>query len=404
MRVLLLPGSNALSHMAKCLGVRTLLERRGHHVTVAASRRGSAFLDQIGVPHVVLPDIQEADLGSSPSIAWFKRPERLEACVQSEIALIRRIEPDRIVGVFRFTAGVSARVTRIPFDALLCGCMLPQCRLPLGFAPGEAGAEKQIRYLRVFQDLCAPRVNRTLERYGLAPVQDIRELLVGDRTFLWDPEEFFPFPVPERTVRIGPSWWDGWPREEFKMEDVIALGPRIAVLSLGTGGAPAQVVDKLLPLLVRMGYGVVVAGGGSLVATGAAPAGSPVVGFRFASLQDLLPRASLLVCHGGQSTVFEGLRHRVPIVVMPLQPEQAHNGVCLERIGCGARLVPPTPCTSDPYPFLRALGRMRDEEIAGRIRSLVESAGLGDRLGRFSAVMAGYDGGTALLRFLEEEA
>jgi hypothetical protein len=54
-------------------------------------------------------------------------------------------------------------------------------------------------------------------------------------------------------------------------------------------------------------------------------------------------------------TTFEALRHKVPVAVMPFQPEQAHNGVCLEALGCGRRLSPGRPFLGNPKVYEEAL-------------------------------------------------
>ena len=122
------------------------------------------------------------------------------------------------------------------------------------------------------------------------------------------------------------------------------------------------------------------------------PADPRVVIQTFAPLHEILPHASLLVTHGGQLTVFEALQNHVPVVVMPFQPEQAHNGVCLERLGCGIRLVPPYPFQGNPQVYIEALANMSDADIASRITALVEDPRLADSLARVKTMLARYGG------------
>ncbi len=400
MRLLLLPGNNSLSHVAKCLALRECFRERGHAITLAVSGQRSPFLRLLDVPHEVVPDIQEADLGAAPSIAWFKDPGRFRRCVEAELELIRSLAPDRILGVFRFTSGVSARIAGLPYDALLCGCMLAQYRAPLGFETGEPGSERQHRYLRIFRDVCAPRVSQALAAFGLPPVSDLRELLAGERTFLWDPPEFSPLPPLPAVYRVGPIWWTGWPRNGFDLGAALAAGSPLAVVAFGTGDAPLAVVERLVPLLVRLGYGVVLAAGGHERLLSLFRGERHVARFRFVPLQEVLPRAALLVCHGGQSLLFEALRHAVPVAVMPLQPEQAENGRTLERLGCGARLVRSVAGTNDPYLYLRALAARSDDALATILDRLTRDGEIRSRLEKRAAVIRGYDGAREMARFL----
>jgi UDP-N-acetylglucosamine:LPS N-acetylglucosamine transferase len=70
-------------------------------------------------------------------------------------------------------------------------------------------------------------------------------------------------------------------------------------------------------------------------------------------------------------TLFDALAHGVPTVVIPFQPEQAHNGVCLERLGCGRRLLPPTHFHGNSQVYLDSLAALSDDDIAGVVESLM---------------------------------
>ena len=165
-------------------------------------------------------------------------------------------------------------------------------------------------------------------------------MLHGERTFLWDFPEFFKLPDDADVTYVGPVSWDGWPCDEVEMELFEEISRPVAIVSFGTCMKDTAITRRITGLLNDMGYFVVLAAGGHKDVVDAIPPSPSVMACQFAPLEKLLPRASLLVTHGGQLTIFEALRHQVPVAVIPFQPEQAHNGVCLERIGCGVRLVP----------------------------------------------------------------
>jgi UDP:flavonoid glycosyltransferase YjiC (YdhE family) len=88
-RFLLLPCNNTLSHVAKCLALREVLEERGHEAFIAVSAARALFLDRMGQDrYFVLPDIQEANSAPLPGFCWF-RPERVEACIRAEVDLLQ---------------------------------------------------------------------------------------------------------------------------------------------------------------------------------------------------------------------------------------------------------------------------------------------------------------------------
>jgi hypothetical protein len=341
MRFLLTAAGNTLSHLSKCLALREALARRGHEVHLAVSAGRSGFLRDLGVPHEVLPEPGDVDRAASPTLAWFRAP-RFEACVRAEVELLRRIAPDRTLGVFRFTGALSARLAGIPYDALVCGCMTPACGETLGFAPGTPGEPEQAEAVSFFRRAAAARVAPALERLGAAPVDDAWALLLGERTFLWDMPEFQPLRPLPGLVHVGPIRWEGWPVDPGATDRLAALRAPLAVVSFGTGGGHAPVAARVAEVLQRLGYSVALAAGGREHAGGPA-AGPRFAAFDFLPMERALTRAALVACHGGQGIAFEALRHGLPLLVVPFQPEQAQNGRCLERLGCGVRLanVPP---------------------------------------------------------------
>ena len=75
--VLLLPGNNTLSHVAKALVLRSALQARGHTVSLAINAARADFLRRNAIPFEhILPDLQDADGGNRPSSFWF-RPEHV---------------------------------------------------------------------------------------------------------------------------------------------------------------------------------------------------------------------------------------------------------------------------------------------------------------------------------------
>jgi len=399
-KILLLPGNNALSHVAKSLAVGAALEKRGHEAVVAVSAERSEFLRKIGVPHRVLPDIQEADRGPSPSFAWFKDPARFARVVRAEADLVREIAPARVLGVFRFTASSACRLANVPFDALTCGCMLADCPDVLGSRDSDADRSRQAEYLSFFYGFCTGRVGEALASLGLPATRDVRALLEGENTFLWDFPEFMRAPASRNLHHVGPLRFSGWPKAEREAKERRSSG-RVALLAFGTGQIPAGAVAKIARSLALAGFEVAIAAGGQTALLDSIGGVPGVRRFEYAPMEALLSRASLVVSHGGQMTVFEALASRVPVLVMPFQPEQAHNGICLERLGVGALLVAPALCRGGARAYATALEAMTEGEIARRAETLLASPGLFARLEGTARTLARYRGADDIVDFWE---
>ena len=101
-------------------------------------------------------------------------------------------------------------------------------------------------------------------------------------------------------------------------------------------------------------------------------------------------------------TLFEALQREVPIFVIPFQPEQDHNGLCLEHIGCGLRLVRHQPFRGDSSVYMDRFNRMSDEEISQKIEMFMNRPDLRENLSKLSGAMKQYNGVETLAGFLEE--
>jgi len=402
MKYLLVPENNSLSHVAKALAIREGLMARGHEVLVAISAKHAWFLRQMDIPYAVLPDLQETDGSGFPSVAWFRKPQIIADSVQAEVALLRSYRPDRILGVFRFTLKAAAHLAGIPFDSLVCGCMLPGASEALGFAPGEAGSERQREFMAGFFRYAGLRLSQALAPLGLPAIDDCRQMLVGERTFLWDFPGFLPpgqEPFPG-VVHIGPIPWNRWPFDERKWESLETGERPLAVVSFGTCVGDAEGAIRLVRILGRLGYYVLLTAGSRLSLMERLCPEPWLTVCEFAPLHRLLPEVKLLVSHGGQMSIFEAMAHRIPVAVLPFQPEQAHNGVCLERLGCGRRLVPGRPFLGDPKIYLDALAQRGDDELEETITALTEK-GRAEDLAAAARDLARYRGVDDLIPFLE---
>jgi UDP:flavonoid glycosyltransferase YjiC (YdhE family) len=401
-RYLLTPCNNTLSHIAKSLALRHALEARGHEVFLAVSARRTAFLDRIGEGrYVILPDIQEADAAPLPGFSWF-RPERFEACVHAEVELLRTLRPDAVLGVFRFTGPVSAALAGVPYDSLICGAMTPACAEVLGFAKNEPGEQEQARALSFFRETCAQRLRPALTRLGLPAIEDIWQLLEGKRTFLWDTPEFQPLPEQPTYCHVGQVLWNNWPHHDVDLQKLDTLGGPIAYVAFGTGSVPAGWLPHLVEALWHIGCSVALGLGGQQAPDELPVDPARLAVFDFLPVEQVLPRAALVVCHGGQGLIFEALRQHTPVFVLPMQPEQAQNGVCLERIGCGHRLLRGVVFGGHATDIDAAFLARPTQQLAEEISAFLANGGLAERLDSAARHLSRYRGAEQLVSQLEK--
>jgi UDP:flavonoid glycosyltransferase YjiC (YdhE family) len=392
MKFLLIPGNNSLSHVAKSLALASELSTRGHQVLVAVSKKHSPFLRRLNIVHAVLPDIQEADDGPVPSWEWFRRVDRIQACMQAEFDLMTRYRPDRVLGIFRFTAKVSAAAAGIDYDTLVCGCMLRDHDEVLGFAPGDSGAGSQAEYLNNFFTYAGRKISRAADHFGVTVEADARAMFEGRYTFLWDFPEFMPLPGRPGRLHVGPLQWDHWSGPKRATQLPANVRRPLALISFGTCCASRQAAQRLVDCLLDQGYHVTVAAGGQPDLMQLRSNSRHMTVCAFAPLKPLIQRAALVISHGGQMTLFESMAQGVPVLVMPFQPEQAHNGVCLERLGCGRRLIPAVAYRGDSAAYVAALSTRTRPQIQEVVQSVTLDPETATRLSKYKALIGAYRG------------
>ena len=151
------------------------------------------------------------------------------------------------------------------------------------------------------------------------PALDDPEVVPDARRFR--EEEPAPAPLPD--------WWNG-------------AGEPLVYLTLGSvagsmgffPGVYRAAIDALAPLGVR----VLVTTGRDADPAELGPLPANVHAERWVAQADVMPHASVMVCHGGFGTVRAGLAAGVPLAVLPLFADQPYNAERVQALGAGLAL------------------------------------------------------------------
>ena len=264
----------------------------------------------------------------------------LEEYVEEDLRLIREVAPDVLVGDFRLSLGVSARLTGTPYIAIAEACWSPyvEPRHPRTEHP----AVKRVGPTTT-QVISAPiraiafayhslPMNVVRRRHGLPWLGlDLRRVFTdGDYTLYVDVPELTPmYELPPNHQYLGPilwsppvplpPWWDELPRHLPII--LVALGSmmRREILSI--------VLDALEPLPATV-----------LAET----RGEPLpVAPKNAYLADFLPRqrvaneARVVICNGSTSSTHQVLAEGVPVVGIVSNMNQHLNMQAVSLAGAG---------------------------------------------------------------------
>jgi UDP:flavonoid glycosyltransferase YjiC (YdhE family) len=353
MLILSIPYTHTLSHLSRPLAVSRELRARGHEVVFAGESSKIKFIEQAGFP--VLP-LYEPD----PEILFgniragnirFVTDKEIERLIDADLALFREVKPDLVLSDGRFSALISTHIARLMHAAIVNASSTEYRALPYiplfdwisGPGPGGAGLFRRAidrlnLRLEMFVFDNTMRIFRTLSRrYGLERAATATNCLAGkDITFMADIPEYFPTRnLPDTYHYIGPLTWQSstappawWPPDK--------KGAPLIYITMGTTG-----IEGFFQKIHDVIEGSEMS---AIVTTGRQASGiEPVQGKLFVEDYidgDLVMEAcDLVVCHGGNGTIYQALGHGKPVLGIPTIPDQRFNMRRVEALGVGKTLT-----------------------------------------------------------------
>lgn len=347
-KVLFVAEAVTLAHLVRLVTLAQALRANGWDVTLASDPRYAAIVGPLPFPVGAIRTMppqrfQHAITHGSPIFDF----PTLDGYVAEELALLERLRPQLVVGDFRISLAVSARLSGIPYVNVTNAYWSPLARirhvvpefdwvrrLGLPAAQWAFSAFERLGYA-----LHAVPVNRVRRKYGLPVIgTDFREALMdGDFTCFADLPEIIPTaPLPPNQCFIGPvpwsppgpppAWWD----EVRQRND-----PRpLVYVTLGSSG-PAGVLQSVLDGLAGLPLDVIASTAGRAEALRVPPN---------ARVASLLPgdlacaAADLVICNGGSPGTYQALAHGKPVLGIATNMDQFLNMAAVEDAGCGRLL------------------------------------------------------------------
>lgn len=341
-KALVIAEAVTLAHVGRSIRLASILHREGIDVELACDLRYGRFLSDLDFPVRSIRSIPTATF-----LAALARgnpvfsAETLTAYVSEDLALFETSQPDLVVGDFRLSLSVSARVAHIPYvnvtNAYWSPFARPQFRmpsLPVGrlLSAGLADAAFAIARPLAFAAHALP-LNRVRHAYGLPGLGwDVRQVYCdGDLTLYADVPELIPiFSAPTTHRYIGPVLWS--PRVELPAwwHEVMSGEPPIYI-SLGSSGQ-AQLLPMVIEALAPLNRPLVIATAGR----GGELRQRPKLWVAdFVPGEAITAKACAVVCNGGSPTTQQALLHGVPVVGIASNLDQLLNMDYIERFGAG---------------------------------------------------------------------
>ena len=355
-RILLFAEAVTLAHLARPLAISGVLEDSEWEVTLACDPRYSGFLGNFSGQYKGISSIApEAFLEALRRGRPVYDVPTLDRYVMEDLRVIREVDPHVIVGDFRLSLSVSARLAGVPYVSLANAYWSPF------YEPGEwpvpelwltrflpiAAAERVFRMARPAAFALHSRpLNRVRRRHGLPDLGPSLPRVYTDADFVayMDVPLLFPVRTHPPTHRfVGPALWEP-PVSLPTWWGEIGEDRPVVYVTLGSSGQ-ASTASAVAQALGSLDAWVLVATAGRAEL----PASSPNTRVaEFLPGNQLARRADLVVCNGGSLTCYQALSAGVPVIGIASNLDQFLNTQAIERAGAGLsvradRLRPDAP-------------------------------------------------------------
>ena len=281
----------------------------------------------------------------------FLSDSEIERMIEADIALYKEVKPDLVLTDGRFTAPISTHITGLRHAAIVNVSSTEYRALPYilffewipqGLIGRDTGVWKMLDSLNlklemfVFDNVM--NIFKKLSRkYGLKKTVTATNCLAGkDITLLADIPEYFPAKnIPDNYHYIGPltlksnipppSWWPPEKGEE-----------PLVYITMGTTGI-SDFFQRVYDLFKRSDMTVVVTTGAQVPEMRTLAGKIYVEDFIDGDL--MMEACDLVVCHGGNGTIYQALLQGKPIIGIPTIPDQDFNMRRVEAVGVGKSLT-----------------------------------------------------------------
>ena len=267
----------------------------------------------------------------------------LAAYVTADIRMLESVRPDAVVGDFRLSLAIAARLQKVPLF-IICNAYWSSFAADQRMHAPDLPAAKIIGFPifdRVFRLVwpfasrlhCIP-INRVRKKYGFKPYRSIREYYGdGDVVMYSDTPGLVPATanLPPTHHYIGPIVWSPSMALPAWWAEAMAIERPRAYITLGSTGS-VDLLPEIVAACLEEGLLCLVATAGR----GQYKSDSPwVFSAPFLPGDLAAGAATLVICNGGSPTTHQALQQGVPVLGICSNLDQVMNMSGIQRSGAG---------------------------------------------------------------------
>jgi UDP:flavonoid glycosyltransferase YjiC (YdhE family) len=315
----------------------------------------------------------------------------LSGYVEEDLALLAQVRPDVVVGDFRLSLSVSARIAKVPYVALINAYWSPHVAqrysvpnipltrfLPISLATVLFRTVRPVAFAMHSRPLNGVRRKHSLPALGF----DLRRVYTdADHTLYADVAELFPpRKMPSNHSYLGPVIWSP-PIPTPDWWDTLPADKPIVYVTLGSSGQ-GRLLPLVLEALSSLPVTVIAATAGN-VDLASIPANAYVA--NFLPGEAAARRAGLVICNGGSPTCHQALVAGVPVLGIASNLDQFLNmdGV----IAAGAGKLLRADRLTQKHVRTAAEALLRDPAAVAAARGIARTFSQYDPAARFKSIL-----------------
>lgn len=264
----------------------------------------------------------------------------LERYVADDLALIDREKPDIVVGDFRLSLAVSARIRKVPYITICDAYWSPESKLTpelpvmpwTPYVPLPLALRLFGKIAPIAMELHAAPMERLRARHGIPPInRDIR-LCYSDadiRLFANFPSLFPSISESKDAEFIGPLAWSPPtpPLLDWQLQN-----KEIIYVSMGSSG-DTTALRSIVEALETLPYPVLITTAGKPVPANLCSSKTRIFDYFPGHLA--CEKAILVICNGGSPTTNQALTRGTPVLGVTKNMDQFLNMRTISEFGAG---------------------------------------------------------------------
>jgi UDP:flavonoid glycosyltransferase YjiC (YdhE family) len=339
--LLLIFPFDLLSHYLRCLELAKKL-RNQYEIQFAYSRSYNHFVEKEGFNYFHckgFDPVQVMDCVKRFDFSWLNEKD-LEDVFKSQLECIRILKPSAVLGDTAPTLKMAAEKTGVLYYSLMNGYMSkyyshirklsrthPAYKYSLKL-PGEVFDFITQKAESIAFYLVHKPFKKLRKKYKLLQFKSYLDELEGDTNLICDLPELFPQKkLPGNYRTISPLFHSSF-NESDNLPINLDSSKKTIFVSMGSSGDWEQVKFLNDPYYTK--YNIVTAADYHRIID--AP---HIIRENFVNASSLFPYTDLVICHGGNGTIYQALSFGVPLLCITSHFEQEWNVHGLERLNLG---------------------------------------------------------------------